>query len=103
MRKFNVKDIKQHIDPIWYFENRIVQFNLRPKRSSDGWITTGLCPFHADRRPGSLSLNLETGSFRCWSCGAKGGDIIEFEKKLRNAPFAETIRALSIEFGGGQI
>lgn len=35
---------------------------------------TGLCPFHSDSNP-SLSLNLSSGAFNCFSCGAKGGPV----------------------------
>ena len=33
-----------------------------------------LCPFHEDHHP-SLSFNLRTNTYRCWSCGASGGTI----------------------------
>lgn len=36
-----------------------------------------LCCLHPDHHP-SLSINLVTGCFRCWSCGARGGDLIDF-------------------------
>ncbi|HAJ19879.1 MAG TPA: hypothetical protein DCL95_07445, partial [Rhodospirillaceae bacterium] len=38
----------------------------------------GLCPFHADTRPGSFVVNKATGAFKCFSCGEQGGDIITF-------------------------
>ena len=38
----------------------------------------GLCPFHADTRPNSFFVNLETGGYVCFSCGAKGGDLFSF-------------------------
>jgi hypothetical protein len=46
------------------------------RRSPKGWAR-GLCPFHPDRRP-SLYVNLLTGGFYCFSCGAKGGDVLDF-------------------------
>lgn len=36
-----------------------------------------LCPFHSDTNP-SLRMNLETGHYKCMSCDAKGGDIVDF-------------------------
>ena len=36
-----------------------------------------LCPFHPDRHP-SLAVNLQTGGFYCFSCGERGGGLIDF-------------------------
>src|SRR5215813_7755908 len=46
----------------------------RPNRQ--GWALA-LCPFHDDHRP-SLSVNMQCGGFFCFSCLAKGGDVIDF-------------------------
>ncbi|MDO8415735.1 MAG: DUF3987 domain-containing protein [Agitococcus sp.] len=40
------------------------------------------CCFHQDKSP-SLSLDLRTGRFNCFGCGASGGDILDFHK-LKN-------------------
>lgn len=45
-------------------------------RPSRGWARA-ICPFHKDRNP-SLSVNLQTGGFLCFSCQAKGGSVIDF-------------------------
>lgn len=59
---------------------------------SGQWATSGLCPFHTDTKEGSFKVNLTTGSFRCWSCGAKGGDIIAFIQQRDKLGFTETLR-----------
>lgn len=41
----------------------------------------GLCPFHDDHKP-SLSINLVTGLYRCFACGA-AGDVFAFYQKLK--------------------
>ena len=46
-----------------------------------GWQDGGLCPFHADKQPGSFKLNVKTGAFKCFSCETKSGDIIAFIRK----------------------
>jgi hypothetical protein len=55
--------------------------------------TTACCPFHADRRP-SLAVNLIHGGFICHACGARGGDVLEFHRRLTGAGFIEAAKAL---------
>ena len=45
--------------------------------NSAGWAQVHCC-FHGPDREESLSLN-RNGGFNCFACGAKGGDLIEFE------------------------
>lgn len=45
-----------------------------PKAKIDGDRLTGLCPFHEDSNP-SLSVDLKTGCFHCFACGAEGNYI----------------------------
>ena len=52
----------------------------------------GLCPFHDDHNP-SLSVNLETGLFRCFSCGAKG-DIFNFYMRYKDTGFSTALQEI---------
>lgn len=64
------------------------------------WVTPNCtCPFHADKKPGSFKVNLETGAFTCFSCGAKGGDIISFTMLKEGLPFTAALRQLCSEWG----
>lgn len=65
------------------------------KRAGKSW--TGLCPFHADRRP-SFSVHPPTQSYRCWSCGEKG-DIFNFFEKKENFTFMEALEFLAKRVG----
>jgi len=47
------------------------------KLAGGGEWKNALCPFHDDHNP-SLCVRLDTGGFRCWACGARGGDILAF-------------------------
>ena len=41
--------------------------------SADDWTKSrALCPYHADKTPGTFDVNLRTGCFHCWSCGERG-------------------------------
>ena len=64
---------------------------LRPH----GKDRVGRCPFHDDRHP-SLSVNLDTGAFRCRvpACGAHGRDVLAFHMARYGLPFAAAAKAL---------
>lgn len=50
------------------------------------------CCFHDDSTP-SLLINTVTGSFFCFGCGAKGGDLIDFYCKINHTSFYEAVTA----------
>lgn len=54
-----------------FFRDNVQRFRARDRRA------TGLCPFHKDRNP-SLSMDLDRGLFHCFTCGASGGDVVDF-------------------------
>lgn len=58
----------------------------------------GLCPFHDDHSP-SLSVNIETGLFRCFSCDAKG-DVFAFYQKYNGCDFPAALREIGAMVGG---
>jgi len=74
-------------DPEKYFEEQGFKFI-----GGGEWRTTR-CPFHNDRHP-SLRVRLESGSFCCMSCGAKGHDIVSFHQKKYGEDFKEAAKAL---------
>ena len=51
------------------------------------------CVFHEDGRA-SLSIHRERGAFRCFACGARGGDVLAFEMLRSGADFKSAARAL---------
>lgn len=61
--------------------------------SGGGAWRSARCPFHDDRRP-SLRVHLQSGAWRCMSCGAPGGDVLAFEQARAQATFVEAARAL---------
>jgi hypothetical protein len=61
-----------------------------PGFTSGGEWTNVCCCFHNDRNP-SLSINLKSGGFNCFSCGAKGGDLIAFHQQRCNLGFKEAV------------
>jgi DNA primase len=74
-------------EPASYFESAGLKIMGRgPWRSAR-------CCFHEDSRP-SLRINLETGSYRCMACGAKGGDVLAFHRARHGLSFAQAARDL---------
>ena len=59
-----------------------------------------ICPFHADTHP-SLRVRLDTGGFRCMSCGAHGGDVLAFHMLRHGLRFIDAARDLSA-WGGAR-
>ena len=67
-------------DPSAYYEAHL-----------DGLLRRGdwasvCCPFHQDQRP-SLSVNLKHGGFKGHACGASGGDVLDFHRRLTGMGF----------------
>lgn len=54
----------------------------------------GLCPFHGDTRPGSFVINKASGAFKCFSCGASGGDLIAFHMRAYRLSFRQALNQL---------
>ena len=87
--------IKQEISPLDFFTNELQGSNLQKYSWNDG----GLCPFHNDGKTGSFHVNVETGGYNCFSCGAKGGNIIAFTMALYDFDFHEALVKLCEEWG----
>jgi hypothetical protein len=60
--------------------------------NASGW-TQVRCVFHQDGHA-SLSIHCERGAFRCFACGARGGDVLAFEMLRSGADFKSAARAL---------
>ena len=72
--------------------NYLAQHDLKLKNGSGDWRLM-LCPFHDDTNS-SLSFNLKNGAFKCFACGAKGGDLIAFHMLRTALPFVEACKNL---------
>jgi len=64
--------------------------DLRPGNNGNA---LALCPFHADTEP-SLSVNLDSGLWQCFGCGASG-DIIHFYMRRHNCDFTTALWELA--------
>ena len=74
-------------DPAAYFAKEGLTF-----KGSGEWLSTKCC-FNPDRHP-SLRVRIETGSFRCMTCGERGGDVLAFHRKRYGQGFKEAAKEL---------
>lgn len=75
-------------DPSDYYTRHL--HALRIKRD---WANAR-CPFHEDQNP-SLSVNLDHGGFICFGCGACGGDVLDFHRRLHGMDFITAAKDLN--------
>jgi len=73
----------------------LISSEIKLKKSGRNW--TGLCPFHEDKNP-SFSVSELTGSYRCWSCGAKG-DVFTWVMERQRMSFREALEFLAARAG----
>ncbi len=92
----SLQNVKAYIRPVDFYRSELPA--VPPTRGS-GWRDGGLCPFHSDKHAGSFRVNLETGAFLCFSCGAKGGDIIAFVQQRDGLSFPKAVQKLTDEWG----
>lgn len=90
----SLSDIKEEIRERSDIVEIIGQYT-RLKKTGRNW--TGLCPFHADKKP-SFSVNPQMGIYKCWSCG-EAGDVIKFVQKKQNFEFVEALEWLAQRAG----
>ena len=77
-------------DPLTYYATELDALR------GHGQNATARCPFHDDRHP-SLSVNLDTGAFRCRvpGCGANGRDVLAFHMQRHGLGFIDACKALN--------
>lgn len=63
-------------------------------KNQNNFRNGGLCPFHDDNNPNSFFVNLDTGAFYCFSCGAKG-DLIKLVQEIKSLDFKQALSFLN--------
>lgn len=89
--------VKRAVHPQQFYEFELP--TMKRKAGGDRWQDGGLCPFHADNRPGSFKVHTGTGAYRCFSCGAHGGDVIAFTMNRYGMSFREALEHLATAWG----
>lgn len=95
MSRLTAEVLKAALPAAAYYP-RVLPTMPPPKRS--GWVDGGLCPFHVDRHRGNFRVNLDTGAYCCFACGAKGGDLLAFHQRQSGLSFPDSLRDLAQRF-----
>ncbi len=95
MKRLDADSVKRAIKPTAFYALQLPGMPA-PKRAR--WNNGGLCPFHDDRNPNTFFVNVDTGAFKCFSCGSSGGDIINFMQLRHGLSFPEALRKLADEW-----
>ncbi len=93
---FDIRAIKAAISPADFYQHELPDM---PRTNKGGWRDGGLCPFHSDRKAGSFRVNLDNGAFGCFSCGARGGDVVAFTMQRDGLAFPEALKQLADNWG----
>lgn len=94
IRKIDHFYVKAQINPADFYRSELGDI----KFSKQTWNNGGLCPFHDDKRPNSFFIHLQSGAYKCFSCGAKGSSIISFIEDFYGLDFPEALNKLINEW-----
>lgn len=89
--------LKQAIRPSMFYRRELPA--MPQPKVPQGWVSGGLCVFHADRHVGNFRVNLGTGAYTCFACGARGSDIVAFTMARYDITFSEAARRLADAWG----
>ena len=81
-------------DPVSYFESQGLIFQ---ESGPAPWRTTE-CRFHGGSD--SMRIKVSTGAFVCMACGARGGDVLAYERAVYGIGFFEAAKRLGAWVGG---
>lgn len=95
MKKLDADFIKNSVNPFDFYSHTLPTAKLK----IHDWNNGGLCPFHSDSNTGSFRVNLTTGAFKCFACGAAGSDVIGFTMALYRLNFIEALAKLADDWG----
>jgi hypothetical protein len=71
----------------------LARLGLEPSKPNANGYAQVRCPVHGESRP-SLSIHLARGNWRCFACGAGGGDALELYRQARELSFVGAAREL---------
>lgn len=76
--------------PALFYQSELLlpSFVQNPKKR---WANAGPCPFRDSCRPRSFVIQLESGAFKCSSCGTSGGGIVAFWMRRYDMAYSEAV------------
>jgi 5S rRNA maturation endonuclease (ribonuclease M5) len=81
----NVQTVKDALDYAAFYASELTGL-----KNGQGDEAIAFCPFHNDQHTPNLSINLKSGLFKCFACGAQG-DVLSFYQKRHGCDFKEAL------------
>ncbi len=74
----------------------LARIGIKPKAANSAGYWQVRCPLHKDgmERNASLSIHQVNGNFRCFACGAHGGDVLALWMQLTGKSFKDAAQDL---------
>lgn len=74
----------------------LARLGIKPSRANPGGYMQIACPFHkaGEEKSASLSMHNVIGNFRCFACGAHGGDVLAFWMQHTGQSFKQAAQEL---------
>jgi DNA primase len=91
------EQVKARVSPLSFYKVELPSMPV-PRRDR-GWVDGGLCPFHQDQHRGNFRINLDSGAYTCFSCGARGGDIVSFVQCSYALSFRDALQKIASDWG----
>ena len=84
----SIKRVKSEVCYRSYYQRELGNLG---KPSGRGWYKVkALCPFHNDKHAGNFAVNIHSGRYKCFACGASG-DFIDFHSRRYGRTLPETL------------
>jgi len=94
--RYDENRIYSEVEPSKFYQAELTHASIK---HGQGWVCGGIFHFHKDTRPGSFHVNILTGAFTCFSCNAKGSNIIAFTIKRYALKYKEALKKLYLDWG----
>ncbi len=74
----------------------LARMGIKPKAANSAGYWLIKCPLHkgGEEKNASLSMHLVNGNFRCFACGAHGGDVLAFWMQHTGQSFKQAAQEL---------
>lgn len=74
----------------------LARIGIKPKPANSAGYWLVRCPFHkgGEEKNASLSMHQANGNFRCFACGAHGGDVLSFWMQHTRQSFKQAAQEL---------
>ncbi|CAG0994353.1 DNA primase [Methylophilaceae bacterium] len=80
----------------------LARIGIKPRTANRAGYWQVCCPFHkgGEEKNASLSMHQVKGNFRCFACGAHGGDVLSFWMQYTGKSFKHAAQELGAWEGG---